>query len=265
MPFATATILAGIAAGAAVAGAGTSIYGASKQASAQGAAAQSQAVTAGWQSVATGVQAQSVQVQQEQQQLQIATQRSAIMLQQQSDDVRRQAATLDATRRQREIVRQGIMASSTALTRATAQGASASGSSALEGARGEISGRTGVNSQGVSQQLELGNRLFDINKTISATYLNAQDQNAGLVAQGGDLQQQILDIQKHIYDSGGQTALSYKDAAAAGGIAAFGSGLSSLGSAVVKNQENISNLSTYFSSAFGSGSNHFSAYTPTDI
>lgn len=264
---AISSLIAATAVAASVAGTGAAIYGQQKASAAQGAAAQGQAQTAGLQSIAADFQSQALGVQQRQQQLQIGTQKTAIQLQQQSDDVRRQAATLDATRRQREIVRQGLIASSASLVTATAQGASASGSSAAGGAKGQISGRTNVNSLGISQNLALGNSIFDINKAISSNYLSGQDQNSALVAEGGALQSNILAVQKKIYDIGGNTSLSYKDAAAAGGISAFGTGLSSLGGSLVKNQETIDKIGTYFSGAFGSSaaSSYKFPAQPTDI
>lgn len=249
------SIIAATAAAAAVAGAGASIYASQKQSSAQGAAAQNQAMTSGWQSYATGIQQQALGVQTQQQELQISTQRNAIALQQQQDDLRRQAANLDAGRRTREAIRQGISARAQTLAVATAQGGADKGSSAVGGAEGSISGRVGNNLMGVYQNLQIGNSIFDLNKAISTNYLGAQDKNAGLVQQSAGLQSQILGVQKNIYDLGGQTSLNYKDAAAAGSISAFGSGLSSMGGAVVKNQDALQNMSTFFSSAFGAPSN----------
>lgn len=247
---AISSIIAATAVAASVAGTAVSVVGSQKSAAASGAIAQNQMQTAGLQRIAADFQSQSVGVNQEQQQLQISTQKTAIQLQQQEDDIRRQAATLDATRRQREIVRSGMIAHSGALVAATAQGASASGSSAIGGAEGGISGRSNVNSAGITGQLMLGSSIFDLNKQISSTYLNAQDKNATLVKEGGDIQQNILDIQKRIYDIGGNTALDYRSAAAAGGITAFGTGLAQFGASAAKNSETLQNIGQYFSSAF---------------
>lgn len=248
---AISTILAATAATAAIAGTATSVYGASKASAANAASSHTQEMTAGWQSYATGIQQQALGVQTAQQELQISTQRKAIEMQQQQDDLRRQAANLDAGRRTRESIRQGIVARGQSLTAATHQGGGDTGSSAVGGAEGSISGRTGNNLMGIFSNLQIGNQIFDINKAISANYIAAQDENAGFVRQSQALQSQIIGVQKNIYDLGGQTALNSRDAAAAGTISAFGSGLSSLGGAIVKNQDAMSNMGTYFASAFG--------------
>lgn len=246
------TILAATAAAAAIAGTATSIYGAQGQAKAQASAAQNQYTANQFQMAGTDVQAQAAALQNQQQLLAIQTQKTAIGYQQQSDDLRRNAANLDASRRQREEIRKGISARAQATSAAINQGAGDAGSSALGGASGTISGRIGNNLMGIFQNQEIGNKLFDVNKAISQNYMNAQDQNAGYVQQSLGLQQETLGLQKAIYSVGGNTALSYKDAAAYGSISAFGSGLSSLGGAVVKNMDALSNLTQHFTNTFGS-------------
>lgn len=276
---AISTILAATAATAAIAGTGMSIYGAQGAAKTQGAAANNQYIANQFQMAGTDVQAQAAALQNKQQTLAIDTQKQAIQYQQQSDDLRRVAANLDASRRSREEVRKGISARAQATSAAINQGAGDVGSSALGGASGTISGRVGTNLMGIFQNQQIGNKLFDVNKQISQNYLNAQDTNKGYVQQSLGYQSELLGLQKAIYSAGGQTSLSYKDAAAYGSISAFGSGLTSLGGAVVKNEENLTNLSKYFSNSFGSsdlsvnpwsqggllgqGSSSYSAYQPS--
>lgn len=245
------SIIAATAAAAAIAGTATSIYGAQGAAKSQASAANNQFIAGQFQMMGTDVQSQALKVQQEQQQLQIETQKKAIGFQQQQDDLRRVAANLDASRRSREEIRKGISARAVATSVAINQGAGDAGSSALGGASGTISGRIGSNLMGIFQNREIGNKLFDFNKQISQNYLDSQTANAGLVAQSGALQGNLLGIQKAIYSTGSNTALDYKSAAAYGSISAFGSGLSSLGGALVKNQEAMTNLGSFFSSAFG--------------
>src|SRR5262245_14983635 len=72
---------------------------------------------------------------------------AAIDQQKQAEAFRKQAMDLDATRRRREMIRNMIASNATAETVATAQGAQFG--SALPGAYGGISGRTGVNELGV--------------------------------------------------------------------------------------------------------------------
>jgi hypothetical protein len=102
---------------------------------------------------------------------QAAYQAEALKLQKQEMEERRKAMDLDARRRRREIIRQGIAARSAALTTTTAQGANFG--SALPGAYGGIEGRTGTNLQGVNQNQEIGGRIFDLKGMQSDAYVKA--------------------------------------------------------------------------------------------
>lgn len=250
MPVAIAVAAVAVSA----AGVGMQIYGAQGQAKSQAAAANNQYIASQFQEAGTDVQAQAAALQNQQQVLAIDTQKQAIQYQQQQDDLRRVAANLDASRRTREQIRLGISARAQATAAAVNQGAGDVGSSALGGAAGTISGRIGTNLMGIFQNQQIGNKLFDINKQISQNYLNAQEVNKGYVQQSLGYQQELLGLQKAIYSTGGQTSLSYKDAAAYGSISAFGSGLSSLGGTVVKNMDSINSLGKYFTNSFGSAS-----------
>lgn len=132
-----------------------------------------------------------------------------IALQQQEEQKRQQAMELDATRRTREMVRQGIAARSMSLTAATAQGANLG--SAVPGAYGGIQGRTGVNTLGVGQNLQIGRELFGIKAEETANAISGSNASA---------------------------------------MAGFGVGLSSLGGGLVKNMGAISRLSDFGSSIF---------------
>jgi hypothetical protein len=98
-------------------------------------------------------------------------QSQALALQKQEMAERRKAMELDARRRRREIIRQGIAARSAALATSTAQGAQFS--SALPGAYGGIEGRSGTNLQGVNQNQEIGERIFDLKGLQSDAYVRA--------------------------------------------------------------------------------------------
>jgi hypothetical protein len=132
-----------------------------------------------------------MQQQKEAQQKQAEAQQQALDFQQQAESKREQAMKLDAERRQREIVRQGVAARSMALATATTQGAAANGSSALGGAYGQISGRTGVNALGINQQSEIGSSMFALNRGVLGAYRDAASAGssaaagAGLVSLGG--------------------------------------------------------------------------------
>lgn len=87
-----------------------------------------------------------------------------IGVQQQQDQVRRSAMELSAGRQQTEQVRQNQMARSMALSSTTASGAQFG--SALGGAYGSISGQTNTNLTGISQNLQFGERMFDLNNSL---------------------------------------------------------------------------------------------------
>jgi hypothetical protein len=75
------------------------------------------------------------------------------------------AMELDAKRRQLEIIRAQQRAAAASLAVTNAQGAK--GGSALQGALGQISGTTGQNLLGVTQNLEIGRDIFGFNAAIT--------------------------------------------------------------------------------------------------
>lgn len=83
-----------------------------------------------------------------------------------AEAVRQKAMELDARRRTTEMLRQEQRARAMALATSTAQGAGTQ-SSGLQGGYGQISGQTGVNMLGVQQNLGFGRELFGINQGIS--------------------------------------------------------------------------------------------------
>lgn len=137
-------------------------------------------------------------------------QETIVQNQQVAEDARQKQLNLDATRRKREIIRQSIAARSMALTQTTAQ--KAQYGSALPGAYGSISGRTGVNTLGVGQNQELGNTIFGANQGVLS---------------------------------------GYRQAAAAGSLGALGGGMTSLGGAVLNNLGAITKIGTYVSTPAG--------------
>ncbi len=84
--------------------------------------------------------------------------------------------------------------------------------SGLPGAYAGIEGRTGVSTLGVNQNQQLGGEIFDANASASA---------------------------------------SYRSAALAGGDAATGAGLTSLGGLLLTNNEKIGKVGSFFASTFG--------------
>lgn len=133
---------------------------------------------------------------------------------QQADAVRRQAMEVDARRRSLETVRNAQRANATSLTNATSQGAQYG--SGLQGGYGQISGQANTSLQGIQQQLDFGNQLFDINSGINQNKYN-------------------------IFGYGGQVAQGASQSA-------MGAGLSSLGGTLLTNANTINSIGT---SAFG--------------
>lgn len=117
---------------------------------------------------------------------------STITQEQNIQESNRQAMELGARRQSLEIIRNQQRGRALALTANVAQGGSGAvrGSSALQGAYGQIGGQTGVNMLGVSQNLQIGRDIFTANQNISNNridsanleYLYAQQQAANQTA-----------------------------------------------------------------------------------
>ena len=167
MAFLTSTVLLGAGLALSAAGTGLSVYGAVKQASAQ---------------------------------------KQVVAAQRRAEEIRQQAAQLEAVRKQREIVRQGMLARAQATTTATAQGAGASGSSVLAGARSNIAGSVNASLSGLAQGVESGQQMAGTNQSMFS---------------------------------------GYAAAASAGSLGAIGQGLSSLGGGIIKNEGAISRVGGY--------------------
>lgn len=92
----------------------------------------------------------------------------------QENNLYRKQMNLDATRRKRDIIRQAQIFQARSENNAANQGALFS--SAVEGARGTISGTAGVQTLGVSQNQEIGNSLYDLanQKALLETQINQQ-------------------------------------------------------------------------------------------
>lgn len=261
MAFAISTVI-GVAGLALSAGSAIASYSSSQKASAaQSAAAGKQAEIAQLQAGNVDVQKQQLNLQTEQQQLQIQTQKNVISDQAQADSLRIKAAELDATRKQRQSIRQGIVAQSQNLVTATAGGAAQPGSSALSQVRANSSGQTNTNILGITQNLDFAEKLFGINKDITSQYLSAQDTNSTYVAKSQALQSQVLDTQKQIYSLGGEASSSYASAATAQGNASLFGGLSSLGMGLANNSQTLGKIFNNGSSK----SSNVSFYAPDDI
>lgn len=91
-------------------------------------------------------------------------QKKVIGEQQKQETLREKSMELDARRRQRDIIRQGIIAKSQALSVGTNQGAGQG--SGLQGAYGQIAGQTNWSLSGVDSALSTGHEMFASNRQM---------------------------------------------------------------------------------------------------
>lgn len=116
-------------------------------------------------------------------------------------------------------------------------------------------------------QFAVNDKQFDINDNISNIYLGAQDQNAALVGGANSINQHLLQsnqgyqndllgIQKQIYQLGGQNNLLSAQASAAQGASQMGVGLASMGNSFVSNAQTLGKIyDTYSPGSFADASN----------
>ena len=102
-------------------------------------------------------------------------QQAAIAAQQRAEAVRMEAMKYDADRRRRQLIREMLIARSTAVQRGANAGANSSGSSALPGAFGQITGRTGFGLEGVNTNLAFGKQMFNANQQLLQSKLDMVD------------------------------------------------------------------------------------------
>lgn len=98
------------------------------------------------------------------------------------DQIRQEAAAMDARRRELQTIRESQKARAMALTSATAQGAGLG--SGLQGGYGQIQGDTATNYLGIAQNLEFGQRLYDVNANEINPAKVALSQAQGRMATG---------------------------------------------------------------------------------
>jgi hypothetical protein len=95
---------------------------------------------------------------------QMQGQKMMIKAQQRAEKLRERQMNLQAMRERRDVIRNSILARSTALAQTTAQGAAAAGSSALGGAYGQIGGDRGRQTVAINQNQEIGAGIFKANR-----------------------------------------------------------------------------------------------------
>lgn len=91
----------------------------------------------------------------------------------QADQQRRQAMELNASRQSLQTLRNAQQARSISLAAATNQGAQFG--SGLAGGQATVSGQAGNSLLGISQNLEIGRNLFNINQNIDAAKMTVAD------------------------------------------------------------------------------------------
>ena len=85
-----------------------------------------------------------------------------------AEQLRRTQMEYDAARQQRSLIRNAQVTRSITLSNQTSSGASGDGrSSASGGAAGQTQGQQGVASNNIYQNLQIGEKLFDVNKKIA--------------------------------------------------------------------------------------------------
>lgn len=113
--------------------------------------------------------------------------------QEKAERARKKQMQLDVMRRRREAIRESIVARSTALTNATAQGAGEG--SGLQGGYGQISQVMGQSLVAGQQNLALGNEIFDAN-TQTAQGQTVAAFGAGAANIGGVLMDNNVKLSK---------------------------------------------------------------------
>lgn len=112
------------------------------------------------------------------QQMDAASQQSSISknitgLEQQAEGQRMQSMELSARRQSMEVLRQNQRAQAMATNNATNQGAQFG--SGLQGGLAQVADQSGVNLQGINQNLEIGRNMFAINSQISQQKIQMAD------------------------------------------------------------------------------------------
>lgn len=144
-----------------------------------------------------------------------AAQQAALEEQRRQEALRKQQADLDAMRRTRATMRTAIMAGAQAQTASVASGSQFG--SLLPGAYAGIAGQAGRAALAISQNKELGDKMFDSNSRLTDIYSSAARASAEFAGNG-----------------------------------AFWSGLGSLGGALMSNSNTIGKISTWVGNQFGS-------------
>jgi hypothetical protein len=160
--------------------------------------------------VGLGIAAAGTYVQYDASQDQRAAAQQSIGIQQRQESLRRKQMKLEADRRRREVVRNAVQQRAYALASTTATGAA--GSSAQEGAFGQVSSRAATNIAGINANEAAGEKMFGLNQDLLGSYRAAADATAN---------------------------------------AALGTGMTTLGNALITNAEPIGRIGSQAAASFG--------------
>lgn len=197
-----------------------------------------------------GLQQKVADVQYTQQIDQINTNKSIIGLQSQGEDIRNASMNLDAARQTRQGIRQMIQAQALSTARASAQGASFS-DSAVQGARSQIAAQGENSLLNVRQAQAAGNALFDLNRSITQTYLGAQDRSLGYLDQRQGYESQQRLNQQKIFRLGAASSSISGQLAQYQADASLYQGIGGIGNLLLGNTTNISNTARSLPGLFG--------------
>lgn len=134
---------------------------------------------------------------------QMQAQEKMVKAQKKAEKLREQQMNLQAMRERRDVIRNSILARSTALATTTAQGASAPGSSALGGAYGQIGGEANRQTLAINQNQSIGAGIFAANRQYyQGTQMMGQGQ---AIAGAGQAVGQVMTSGPGKYKLGGVT------------------------------------------------------------
>lgn len=158
------------------------------------------------------------------------------------EGLRRQAMEIDASRNRIQVLRQAQQARAMGVAAAVNQGAFYG--SGLQGGTAQVSGAAGFNLLGISQNLDMGRKNFDINADISQQKLGIADQNT-ILNQG----------QGQVYQGQGVSQ-------AGQGMVQMGSGFMSMGSSLMGAASSFSNIAGNFKGFGGTGMGGYGGSNP---
>lgn len=167
-----------------------------------------------------------------------------VQQQQQAEEVRRGMMELDARRRSREAIRDTIIARANSIATGSSKGVNVfgGGDTSISGSQAQIQNRGYSNVLGINQSLYSGRNIFDINKSISDTWLGQNSLSQEYLTQSFGLEQANRGIQSNVFNLNSQQAALGAQAADIGARQAFAQGISNIGNSLLGNSTGIGNV-----------------------